>query len=296
MIDLKFLFENLFINKYDLKYSKRISSNTLLVQASKRDEFGKLHDYDFYFFTEKVDDEYILKFKTDNSFNRILIAKEKNALADFSIDEFWDKLQILIDPGIYLRKDITEILDQLGHNMLPTGFVGDPSDLFEIYSKESLQFILGGRGRRYGKERSFESVPDGAVISVKRLSVLFDAKAYKEGYNVSADEVKRYESYVNDFNDKYSMFTNRIFSFVVVSGHFTVGEEALAERTKEMYSRCQTILTFISASELGESIKFLNDNAVMIDSIDWKKILVNPVYKIKHLQDSVKKIAKDKIL
>jgi len=295
MVDLRFLFENLFINKYNLNYAKRISTNTLLVQADKRDEFGKLHEYEFYFFTKKVDDEYVLKFKNLDTINRILIGIEKTPATDFSIDEFWGKLDTTVDPGIYLRSDISEVLNDLGHNSLPKGFGGDPPDLFEIYSKESLQFIFGGKGRRYGKDRSFESLPDGAVISINRLSVLFDAKAYTEGYNVSADDVKRFESYVNEFNGKYSSFTNRIFSFLVLSGHFTVGDEALEERAKEMYSKCQTILTFISASELGETVKLLKNNAKLIESIDWKKILVNPVYKIKYLQENLKSISKDKI-
>lgn len=295
MTDIKFLFENFFVNKYDISYSKRIATNTLLINASKKDEFGKKHNYEFYFFSEIIDKEYVEKYQIQTSDNRILVGLNGQAGVDFTENQFFDKLSTVIDPGIYLNPDLEIILKNLGHNVLPNGMNGNPADLLETYSKECLQFLLGGKGRRYGKERSFESLPDGAILG-NGITILFDAKAYKEGFCPSADDLKRFQSYINVFNKKYSHFSEKVFSFVVVSGHFEVGQDALEERSRELYEMCQTTLSFFSSENLASIIKLSIENAKFMNAVSWKRILSHPIPSERLLIEQITKIKKDKII
>jgi hypothetical protein len=155
--------------------------------------------------------------------------------------------------------------------------------------------MLGGKGRRYGKERAFESLPDGAVLG-KRLTILFDAKAYGGGFNPSADDLKRFQSYIEAFNHKYEHVTSKVFSFVVVSGHFDVGEQALTDRSEELYEMCQTKLTFITSKELAQMIATLLSAAHIHPSVNWKKIFVKPVPKLRELTNQIASIKKDNII
>jgi hypothetical protein len=295
MIDIRYLFENFFVNKFELNYSKRIAANTLLTKASRNDEFGRAIDYEFYFLSENVSSDYIDSIKSKASSNTIIVGTVSQNGIDFTEAEFFDKLSTVIDPGIYLNPDLLSILLELGHNQLPKGMIGVPADLLETYSKECLQFLLGGKGRRYGKERSFESLPDGAILG-RDVTVLFDAKAYKFGFNPSADDLKRFQSYITDFNKKYEQFAGRVFSFVVVSGHFDVGVDALIERSRELYEMCQTSLSFMSSEELSKVVQVSIENHSLVGSINWKKILSNPIPSCKMLVEQIDKIKKDRIL
>jgi hypothetical protein len=295
MIDIRYLFENFFVNKFELKYSKRIAANTLLVKASRHDEFGRAMDYEFYFLSEKVSTDYIDSIKCKSSSNIIIIGTVSQNGVDFTEAEFFDKLSTVIDPGIYLNSDLPSILLALGHNQLPKSMTGVAADLLETYSKECLQFLLGGKGRRYGKERSFESLPDGVILG-RDVTILFDAKAYKDGFNPSADDLKRFQSYITDFNKKYEQFVGRVFSFVVVSGHFDVGDDALVDRSRELYEMCQTSLSFISCEELSKVVQISIENHLQVESINWKKILSKPVPSWQMLVEQIDKIKKDRIL
>lgn len=295
MVDLRYLFENFFVNKFDITYSKRIAANTLLTKTSRKDEFGRSINYEFYFLSEKVSKEYLMSLKVQESANTIFIGRFPQEGIDFTEAEFFGKLSTVIDPGIYLNPDLQVILSTLGHNQLPNGMIGSPADLLEVYSKECLQFLLGGKGRRYGKERSFESLPDGAILG-RDVVILFDAKAYKDGFNPSADDLKRFQSYIKDFNKKYEQFTGRVFAFIVVSGHFEVGADALLERCRELYEMCQTSLSFISCDELSQLTIVSRENHGLINSLNWKRILSNPIPKEKMLIEQVEKIKKDGIL
>lgn len=295
MIDVRYLFENFFVNKFDLKYSKRIATNILHVKALRKDEFGRVMEYNFFFLAENISAEQKTGIRSQGFANTILISKSDQGDIDFTEAYFFDKLGTVVDPGVYLNPDLSNILSTLAHNQLPNGMTGSPADLLETYSKECLQFLLGGKGRRYGKERSFESLPDGAILG-RSATILFDAKAYKDGFNPSADDLKRFQSYINDFNKKYEQFAGKIYSFIVVSGHFVVGKDALLDRSRELYEMCQTTLVFISSEELSRFIKIALENTKLIDAFNWKRIFSNPVPNAKILSDQIEKIKKDGIL
>lgn len=293
MTDLRFLFENLFINKYDLKYVKRPEKSVMQVIATKKDDFGFDIYYHFFFLANLLPETTVSRYKKAKE-NQLFIGCTGQDGADLTEHDFYEKLNTLIDPGVYLNPDLQNILDTLGHNRLPAGMTGKPDDLLETYVKECLQFLLIGKGRRYGKDRSFESLPDGAILG-KDLTILFDAKAYGGGYNPSADDLKRFQSYINDFNNKYGHFTNKVFSFIVVSGHFDVGESALEDRSRELYEMCQTTLTFITAQDLAQMVSSLLTEILSHPSINWKKICVKPVPRLSELKSQIDAIKKDKI-
>lgn len=295
MIDLKYLFENLFVNKFDLKYSRRISAGILHVRAIRKDEFARSIEYNFFFVNHSLLAEQIEGLKAQGLSNTILIADAYRPDVDFPETDFFGTLSTNIDPGIYLNTDLKNILQALGHNQLPNGMSGDPADLLEVYSKECLQFLLGGKGRRYGKERSFESLPDGAILG-RDLVILFDAKAYKSGFNPGADDLKRFQSYINDFNKKYEQFTGKVYSFVVISGHFDVKDEALLDRSREFYEMCQTAIVFISSDILSQLVQLSISNLNFINSFNWKRIFSNPLPTKEKLLEQIEKIKKDGII
>jgi hypothetical protein len=86
-------------------------------------------------------------------------------------EKFFDSFGGLVNTGLVLIPNLPIILKELGHNKLPNGLEGEPEDLLEIYIKECLQFIFESPTRRYGKDRLFESLPDGVVIGKNRTIV-----------------------------------------------------------------------------------------------------------------------------
>jgi len=295
MIDLKYLFQNFFVNKFELKYAKRIAADILHVKALRNDEFGRAIEYNFFFLSHLISSEQIAGLKRQRFANPIFVGKNKQEGIDFTEVDFFDKLSTVVDPGIYLHPDLSNILSALGHNQVLTGIIGSPADLLEVYSKECLQFLLGGKGRRYGKERSFESLPDGAILG-RDVTILFDAKAYKDGFNPSADDLKRFENYIKDFNKKYEQFAQKVYCFIVISGHFQVGVDALNDRSRELYEMCQTALVFVSSEVLSQLVELAIKNATLIHSFNWKRIFSNPVTNAKNLFEQIEKIKKDRIL
>lgn len=294
MVDLRFLFVNLFVNKYDIRYVKRPHRDILELHGNKQDEFGKQLDYEFFFFSNEFSDAQVVRYRKIGS-RQVFVGLAAQKSIDFTFDEFYDKLLTTIDPGIYLNKKLADILDNLGHNKVPQGLEGKADDLLEEYVKDCLQFILSGKGRRYGKDRSFESLPDGVILG-NGLTLLFDGKAYKDGYAPTADDLKRFSSYVAGFNDKYKAFVPQVYSFIVVSGHFAVGEDALSDRSDEFYELCNTKLCFVAAKTLARLVELCLENASAKEAVNWKKVFAKPLTKEKILLEQFNLIKKDRII
>ena len=176
----------------------------------------------------------------------------------FSVLSFQDFYHILggsVDEGVVYDDELPMKLDDLGHNRVSSGLSGKADGLLEDFTKQCLQFVTGRRSRRYGKERLFEPVPDGIVF--EDLAVLVDSKAYSAGFKIEADDIKRFASYVGDFNARYRHELGAIHSFVVVTGHFEQNIATLEGRRGELYAECQTQLTCLKASDLGEMVKLI---------------------------------------
>lgn len=209
-------------------------------------------------------------------------------------EKFFELLGGEIRSDRLVREDLPAILCQLGHNKLPAGFSGTPENLLEDYVKEGLEFILESRGWRYGQDRLFESVPDGLVLG--KLNLYFDGKAYEKGYHPSADDIKRFAGYVNDFNERYAAAVGRIHSFLVVSGSFTAKKEALEKKATDFYARCGTQLCHVEAEEFGQIVTDVRLKCFNRSAIKWVNVFSRLRIDRSSITSELRRIAKDKIV
>lgn len=209
---------------------------------------------------------------------------------------FFESIGAWMNTGLILIDGLPKLINELGHNKCPSGLTGSPSDLLEIYTKEALQYLLESPAKRYGQDRSFESLPDGLVLGKSRLNILFDAKAYSGGYSISADDIKRFASYVQEFNDRYSSFVGRVYSFTIVTGTFLDSPESLQNRRDELYQLCQTQLSCITAQTLGNLVQLARAHSSFISSVKWINIFSQNIITEKMLEDEFTRIKKDNIV
>lgn len=208
-----------------------------------------------------------------------------------SFPAFYRILGGSIDEGVVYDDDLPSKLDALGHNRVPSGLFGKADDLLEDFTKQCLQFVTGRRSLRYGKERLFEAVPDGIVF--EDLAVLVDSKAYSAGFIIEADDLKRFASYVADFNRRYRHELGSIHSFVVVTGHFEQDITALEARRSELYAECKTQLTCLKASDLGEMVKQVRLVPSYRKAIAWKRLFSTLVLTPEMVRQELDRIRKD---
>jgi len=214
----------------------------------------------------------------------------------FDIKQFFRLLGGPIESRIVHDDTLSALLNDLGHNRLPEGFVGEPNDLLEEFSKQSLQYVLGGQGRRYGRDRSFEKLPDGVVFDTVGTVLLLDTKAYAEGFPVSADDLRRFSDYTERFNNQYSAYFGRVHALIVVSSEFTQTDRQLTDRRNEFYGRCQTALTFIKAEDLGLIVKLIRENVMLRPAVDWKRLFSQLTVSVGDVSNEIQRLIKDGML
>ncbi|MGR3175468.1 MAG: hypothetical protein ACUZ8N_12840 [Candidatus Scalindua sp.] len=290
----------LIINGFHLNEVKRINTQHSYLDIQRFDTLGAKIKYLILSSTKQpskaVLSTIIKKAKFDNS-TPLGVGEIKNSKIEcYSLDSFFSKLGGQVNTGLILIPKLPNILDSLGKNTLPDGIDGKPDDLLETYVKESLQYLLNSPARKYGKDRLFESLPDGVVLGKDKCILLFDAKAYSAGFEVQSDDLIRFEKYVNEFNFKYGTIIGKVFSFIVVSAMFNVKKESLEKRSNDFYGKCQTKLSFIKSKELGNIVKLIRKNNVYRNSINWKQVFSNTIVTPLFIESQIKALKKDKIV
>ena len=210
-----------------------------------------------------------------------------------TLADFYRHLGGAVTEDIVYREDLRDVLHALGHNRLPDGETGEPQDLLEEYVKQCVQFLTGQRSLRYGQDRLFESVPDG--IALGDAVLLLDSKAYSDGYDISADDVKRFTKYVTDFNTRYEQQIGPIFSFCVVTGTFKRGAASLENRREELYAACRTQLSCMTALTLGEMVELTLGSVPARRSVDWRRLFARLEIKSAALEAEFARVKKDGI-
>jgi hypothetical protein len=212
----------------------------------------------------------------------------------------WDKFVSLCGGPIrsWLPFDpkFSDWLKRSGKNEEISELGGSADDVFEELVHLALQFILGDRVVRYGQARLFEKVPDGLAFAGSDVVILYDAKAYSDGYNVDAASVRQFTSYVNEFNAKYGFRIGRVFAFVVASGTFTNGTRSKANKRNDLYATCQTGLVFWTAQELGSCVDLLKSNPNIRNVLNWRRLLATPEITAKKLEDEATAIFEDGVV
>lgn len=299
MVPTKSIIINLIISGFHLKSSEKISPNASIINVYKYDQLGGLVRYSILICakmpTNAIIDRLLIHSNKENS-TPIGIGEESSSKIHwFNERLFLDKLGTSMDTGLVLNPNLPVIMDQLGHNKTPDAIEGRADSLLEYYSKECLQYLLNAPGRRYGIDRSFESVPDGIVLNYNDIAILFDSKAYKSGYFFNSGDMHKFEGYVNSFKRKYGSISNVVNSFVVISGDFTDSNASLQSRSNDLLSKCQTPICTVKAKDLGAIVKKVLKNNQYRNSIDWKRLLTNIELKPNDVEKELKRIEKDKI-
>jgi len=270
-----------------------------LLHMTRRDEFGVEHKYSFAVFENEPSEEQIETAKIDVKHNHSNLVVISPTLSENASYIEWDSFINLFGGPILsssvLEPEFNDQLLALGKNQLPSGLIGKPDDLFEIYVRNALEFLFRCRVIRYGQDRKFEARPDGIVIQDRNFTALYDAKAYSNGYIVTEDSIRQFKSYVDEFKKRYGYYFE-VNSFIVISGQFPHEKATLEQRSREMQSLTGVPLTFLTSNALVEIINLLLDSTSTRRSINWKRIFVNPVIEKKHIEHELKLIGKDKII
>jgi len=212
------------------------------------------------------------------------------------IGNFFKLLGGAVQTDRIFRPDLPAIINSIGFNKLPKGLAGKPDTLLEEISSECLRYLLDCPLRRYGQDRLFESLPDGIAFARSNTNFYYDAKAYTGFYHPSADDIKRFAEYINDFNDRYATFVGRIFRLLVISGGFSKSEKAIAEKNNDLDARCGTQMTFISTSALAESVALMRKRSQQRSAVSWRNVFAPGVYSSARLTEECKRIEKDAII
>lgn len=268
-----------------------------LIVAHRLDEFRVAHRYCFAVFEDEFAQAQIEAVKIAARYHGAEPVLVGEGVADLPTLE-WARFISQFGGPIFSLKPFEprfrEHLRELGHNRLPEGLEGKADDLFEVYVREALEFVLGERVVRYGQERLFEARPDGLVLPSRGFYALYDAKAYGDGYPVTRDGLRQFGSYVEDFSKRYDTYRQRLNSFLVVSGKFAQSDKALDERSRDFIAEHHTPLSFVTADALGEMIEILSETPVVRRAVNWSRVFSDPVARPSLVRSEVDKVLRDK--
>lgn len=292
------ILSTLFINGFEIDKVDRFSEKNIIINIYKNDKLGAEIRYSI-LFTE--DNESLINslLTISQAYNStpILISDtiKSEKLFCYKIDEFFNFFGGLVNTGLILIPNLPDVLHSLGTYKLPNILSGEPDDLHELYVKECLQFLLESPGRRYGKERLFESLPDNVILSKEKFMILIDSKSYSNGFKFCSDDIKRFASYVKDFNERYSAFFGNVLTFLVVSAIFLDSEDSMARRSDELYKECNCKLSSLSSSELGRIVNRIQAFPDLRKSIQWKNIFSKLIITETLINKEIKRILKDNL-
>lgn len=210
-------------------------------------------------------------------------------------EEFMGRLGGSISSFLPLESDFGTQLLELGLNKLPAGLTGKPDELFELYTKQGLEFILQDRVIRYGQERLFEALPDGIVIGRRSPVLLYDCKAAAEGYDITSNTIRQFTSYVDDFHRRYESFLGRAYAFLAVSGRFQ-SPGTLESRSAELYSKCGVKLCFLDAQNFSEIVGLFADRPAFRKAVDWNQVFARTVIESGKVKDDLEAREKDGVI
>ncbi|MBN8570578.1 MAG: hypothetical protein J0M18_13195 [Ignavibacteria bacterium] len=302
MYTIKNILITLLLNGFNLDKVERFSNENIICHVSKFDKLGAQIKYSLFFLKTKISETVIQKFlrssKALNTYPLLISDKEINykECNELNYKAFFNIWGGILNTGLILVPNLSNILTELGLNKLPKGLNGKPDNLFELYCKECLQYCIDSPTIRYGKERSYESLPDGVILGKNKMVILYDTKAYSNGFGVSADDITRFTKYVNEYNEKYEQYFGKVFTFLVLTTTFKDSDKSLEGRSNELYSNCQTKISYLSSKNLATITKLIKENSNYRKSILWNKIFTELIIKPSNIQSQLLKISKDKIL
>ena len=268
-----------------------------LLHMTRFDEFGARHRYAFALADERALAEAEIGsariIAEDRGEQLVVIGSARADVTAVPWERFANLFGGPVSATSALEPGFTEALRTLGRNELPPGLVGQPDDLFEEYVRAAFEFIFAGRVIRYGQERRFEKRSDGIALPNDRFRALYDAKAYEHGYPVTADSVRQFASYIEEFKQRYEPYIPRQHAFIVVSATFAQGEAALRNRSTELLAQCGVPLACLTAEVLGEIIRMVSAEPAARRAINWPLVFSRAVVDAKMVSTEIEAIRND---
>lgn len=298
--DLISFLSTLIVNDFQFQSINRISKGSSIINASKTDKLGAKILYSILVNTANGSQSLVQNLlNTSRSLNSTPLIVSNSLYVDdcktLSFEEFSSLIGGFVNTGLILIPSLVEIMDDLGYNKLPKGLEGQPDKLLEIYVKECLQYLMVSPVKRFGSNRAFESVPDGIVLGKNQFTILFDAKAYGDGFSFTADDIERFAKYVNDFNHRYQPYIT-VFYFLVVSGRFNDSETSIVNRSDALFNKCRAKISCVESGELAKIVKTVSKQPLRRNAMVWSNVLQNPVLTEKSTLQELKRIEKDQII
>jgi hypothetical protein len=290
-------------NGYSIESFDRPAAATFLVQVSRRDPIGAQARAVIAFatgFPRALQDRLVSDAKRASSLP-VVVWLEKalpapKGIPAYHIGNFLDLLGGEVRTDRIFRPDLPAFMNELGHNRLPTGMTGNPDELLEIYGADAFQYLMECPVRRYGQDRLFEPLPDALALGRSQFNLHVDAKAYATEFHPSADDIRRFTSYVNDFNLRYKQFVGPISLFLVVSGSFSSDQNAIREKARDLLSSCGTPLALMRAEDLGKAVDLLRTAPPMRAAVNWRRVLIPEVFSFDALEEEISRIKRDAII
>lgn len=210
-------------------------------------------------------------------------------------EEFLQRLGGAISSYLPLESFYADHLKTLGSNKLPDGLNGEADELFEEYVHVGLQFLLHKRVVRYGQDRRFETLPDGAILDARNLLLLYDCKAAEKGYDITRNTIRQFADYVQSFHRRYEKYVGRVNAFLVISGFFQ-SPSTFDDRSRDLQAECQVPLAFLTAEEMGKIVKKFLKYPKYRQSIEWKRIFSGGIVRAADVQKDLRGRIKDGVI
>lgn len=290
----------LFAQGFLLESTRRVA-DALLMTYTREDEFGVKIPYLVALAENRLEEPALeaIRLVADREAAHLVIIGETSSASEvpvLSFDQFLARFGGGIRSLLPLEETFSEQLNQLGHNQVPPGLRGTADELFEVYVEAGLQFLLGRRIVRYGQERRGESVPDGVAVRQGGY-ILYDAKAAKDGYEVTAAAIRQFSKYVNDFHNRYLQLFGRAYVFLVVSGSFANDSNSLIARSQELYAQTGGVsLVFLDAGTLGDVVAYFSQHLQLREATDWNLVFANPIIKASTIKGIAEAAGRDGLL
>lgn len=298
--EIQNIVSTLITNGFEIDQMERFPKGNIIFNILKLDKLGAVVKYSILFTKDNIETSLTTSVITlSRAFeSQPFIVSDNFVSSDcttHTFQRFYDFFGGIVNTGLILIPNLPDILEELGLNKLPTVLQGDAFDLHELYVKECFQFILQSPTRRYGKDRIFESIPDGIVICKNGMMILYDSKAYSKGFDFTADDIKRFASYVEEFNNRYSAILGKVFTFTVITGKLNPTEKSIGNRSKELYRKCNCNLSCVTSRELGNIVQLLQKEPDIRVSILWKNIFSELIIDSTLVQKEIIRIKKDNL-
>jgi hypothetical protein len=167
-------------------------------------------------------------------------------------------------------------LRSLSLNKLPYDLQGSavPAETwFEIAVFRVFTRILGFDGRRLGADAPGKREPDGIIFSPSGTTVLFDAKAARDGWSMGAPEERKLLEYVRARRTRHGapVAGARV---LIVSSYFTAAATAFNARRKKFVD-AGSDLAYLAAADLADAAAAIAGSPLGVSAarrIDWDSI------------------------